>query len=249
MDLRVQRDHPVAEDRRHAGELGDVGDRRCRRRRSPRPCRRSTRAPAEVVQAARELDDAGLVVHGQQARWARLERSHACRCAWPCHAIRTAMARCDEHGLRSRCRSTWTRPHSGGFCGFQQVQGSGLADDRRRRGDAHPRHVLDWTSVSIAGSAPSGDSAVRLLLHRRHRLDPRGRPSACSRSCSTGSASSRATQPWPLIFLGATGLAALLMILRILLGGRASTAARRRSRRRHVRRRRLDGHRARRCRS
>jgi hypothetical protein len=28
------------------------------------------------------------------------------------------------------------------------------------------------------------------------------------------------TQPWPLIFLGATGLAVLLMLLRIILGGR-----------------------------
>ena len=33
-------------------------------------------------------------------------------------------------------------------------------------------------------------------------------------------ASCRPTQPWPLIFLGATALAAILMILRILLGGR-----------------------------
>jgi hypothetical protein len=30
------------------------------------------------------------------------------------------------------------------------------------------------------------------------------------------------TQPWPLILLGASGLAAVLMILRILLGGRES---------------------------
>ncbi|MEJ6720728.1 hypothetical protein [Ilumatobacter sp.] len=34
------------------------------------------------------------------------------------------------------------------------------------------------------------------------------------------------TQPWPLIFLGATGLATLLMVLRVILGARLDFASR-----------------------
>jgi peptidoglycan/LPS O-acetylase OafA/YrhL len=84
--------------------------------------------------------------------------------------------------------------------------------------------VLDWTSVSIAGFSTSGDGpfnyfftggiawilvvgvGVLALLNQLGKL-----PS---------------TQPWPLIFLGAGGLAAILMILRILLGARFDEAER-----------------------
>ena len=65
--LRVQRDDPVAEDRGEAGEVGDVGDRRGRRRASAfavPPL--DTRSTPRLVQRAGQLDDAGLVVHGQQ---------------------------------------------------------------------------------------------------------------------------------------------------------------------------------------
>ncbi len=79
--------------------------------------------------------------------------------------------------------------------------------------------VLDWTSVSIPGfGTTSGDSpfnyfftggiawilvvavGVLALLNVLGKLPP--------------------TQPWPLILLGAAGLATLLMIIRLLLGAR-----------------------------
>jgi len=84
--------------------------------------------------------------------------------------------------------------------------------------------VLDWTSVSIAGFSTSGDGpfnyfftggiawilvvgvGVLALLNQLGKLPP--------------------TQPWPLIFLGASGLAAILMVLRILLGARFDGADR-----------------------
>ena len=79
--------------------------------------------------------------------------------------------------------------------------------------------ALDWTSVSIGGSSTSGDGPfdyfftggiawILVVARRRARVAQRARQAAARR------------QPWPLIFLGATGLAAILMILRILLGGR-----------------------------
>lgn len=81
--------------------------------------------------------------------------------------------------------------------------------------------ALDWTSVSYGGYSASGDGpfnyfftggiawllvvAVGVLAF----LNPIGKlPS---------------TQPWPLIFIGASGLAAILMVLRIILGGRDGT--------------------------
>ena len=75
VDLRMQRHHTVAEDRRHPGELGDVGHRRPRRRRSPAPCRRSTRSPAEVVRAPRRTRRCRICRTRRAARWARPERS------------------------------------------------------------------------------------------------------------------------------------------------------------------------------
>ena len=72
VDLRVQRDHAVVEDRRDAGELGDVGDRDAGvgdRRRGP--AARHERH-VELVEGARELHDPGLVVDGQQGPHQRL---------------------------------------------------------------------------------------------------------------------------------------------------------------------------------
>ena len=63
VDHRMQRHHTVPEDRRVAGQFGDVGHRDAgggdRRRRA------STRneTPAQFVQAGGKLGDAGLVVH------------------------------------------------------------------------------------------------------------------------------------------------------------------------------------------
>ncbi len=84
--------------------------------------------------------------------------------------------------------------------------------------------LLDWTSVNFAGFSTSGDGpfnyfftggiawilvvgvGVLALLNQLGKLPP--------------------TQPWPLIFLGASGLAAILMVLRILLGARFDGADR-----------------------
>src|SRR6188768_144045 len=85
-------------------------------------------------------------------------------------------------------------------------------------------NVLDWTKVEFGQFSTSGDGpfnyfftggiawilvvgvGVLALLDQLGKL-----PS---------------TQPWPLIFLGASGLAAILMILRILLGARFDGADR-----------------------
>ena len=71
--LRVQRDHSMAEDGREARALGDVGDRNPRLGdRSGGPAARQ-QIPPQVVQAASELDDPGLVVDGQQGGGHRAE--------------------------------------------------------------------------------------------------------------------------------------------------------------------------------
>ncbi len=66
MDLRVQRDHAVSEDGRHARQFDHVGDLDT----GVGDHRRGTAArhelPAELAQAERELDDPGFVENGQQ---------------------------------------------------------------------------------------------------------------------------------------------------------------------------------------
>ena len=66
VDLRVQRDHPVVEDRGHAGEVGDVGDRDAGLGDRRRGAAARHERHVELVERARELDDPGLVVDGQQ---------------------------------------------------------------------------------------------------------------------------------------------------------------------------------------
>ncbi|MFT7393692.1 MAG: hypothetical protein ACI83Y_001366 [Candidatus Azotimanducaceae bacterium] len=84
--------------------------------------------------------------------------------------------------------------------------------------------VLDWTTVDTGFGSAGGDSpfayfftggiawllvvAVAVLAFLR----------------VNGTLAE--TQPWPLIFLGATGLATLLMILRVILGARFDFASR-----------------------
>ena len=64
--LRVEGDDAVAEDRRRAGEVGDVGDGQVglsqRLGRAPA----GDQIPAEALELARQLHDAGLVVDGEQ---------------------------------------------------------------------------------------------------------------------------------------------------------------------------------------
>jgi hypothetical protein len=84
--------------------------------------------------------------------------------------------------------------------------------------------VLDWTTIDTGFGSAGGDSpfayfftggiawllvvAVAVLAFLR----------------VNGTLAE--TQPWPLIFLGATGLATLLMILRVILGARLDFASR-----------------------
>ncbi len=63
---RVQGDHPVVEDRRHPGEIGDVGDRHPRLGHRARRTTARHDAPAELVEGDRHVGDPGLVVHGEQ---------------------------------------------------------------------------------------------------------------------------------------------------------------------------------------
>ncbi len=67
MHLGVQGDHAVAQDGREAGELGQVCDGQVRPRATLRPCRRWREGPSpEPRSSRRELDDAGLVVDGEE---------------------------------------------------------------------------------------------------------------------------------------------------------------------------------------
>ena len=64
--LRVQGDDAVAEDRREARDLGDVGDRQSGVGDGGGRAAARQQLPSGVGEAAGEVDDAGLVVHGEQ---------------------------------------------------------------------------------------------------------------------------------------------------------------------------------------
>ncbi len=246
VDLRMERDHSMAEDRRHARQLdhvGDldpgVGDRR-------RGTAARNQLPAEFAQAERELDDAGFVEHGEERgghapnvvsapRPRTMSRWQNAPGRWTCGA--------DEWALRSevvaRHRKTLALEVLLDFSKFKVhdwlMIGGGAAMLLLGM-------LLDWTKIDFGGFSTSGDGpfdyfftggiawilvvavGVLALLNQLGKLPP--------------------TQPWPLIFLGATGVAAILMILRILLGARIRPG---RARRRHVRRRAVDRHLTGRC--
>jgi len=84
--------------------------------------------------------------------------------------------------------------------------------------------ALDWTSVSIAGFSTSGDGPFDYLLTGGIAWMLVVGVGVLALLNKLGNLP--ASQPWPLIFLGATGLAAILMILRILLGARFDGADR-----------------------
>ena len=75
VDDGVQRDDTMAEDRRVAGELGEIRDRQTRRRERPSGSATADEPPTQLVEARGELDDARLVEHGQQRSWHPQERS------------------------------------------------------------------------------------------------------------------------------------------------------------------------------
>ena len=72
---RVQRDDAVAEDRRHAGEVGDVGDGDAGAGDGARRAAARHERPPEVGEAAGEVDDAGSCRTRTAARWARSDRN------------------------------------------------------------------------------------------------------------------------------------------------------------------------------
>ena len=66
VNLGMQGDDTVVENCRHAGELGEVGDGRTGSRNCLGRAAAADHLPAESMQVGGELDDAGLVVHGEQ---------------------------------------------------------------------------------------------------------------------------------------------------------------------------------------
>ncbi len=64
--LGVERHDPMAEDRREAGEVGDVGHGHTGRGDRRRGSAARDERPAQTVQCGRQLDDTRLVVDGQQ---------------------------------------------------------------------------------------------------------------------------------------------------------------------------------------
>ena len=64
--LRVQGHHPVAEDRRRAGEVGHVGDGEAGVAQGLGRAAAGDQVPAEAAEPAGQVDDAGLVVDGEQ---------------------------------------------------------------------------------------------------------------------------------------------------------------------------------------
>ncbi len=76
VDTGVQRHDAVTQHDRRAGVVGDVDHRHAGFGDGPGGAARRHQLPAEVVQALGEVDDAGLVVHGQQG-------SHDGDSSWP----------------------------------------------------------------------------------------------------------------------------------------------------------------------
>jgi hypothetical protein len=82
VDLRMQRHHPVTQDRGEPGQLGHVGHREPgvaqRRRRGPR----GHQVPAPVGQALGEPDDTGLVVDREQGSGHYSSSVGGCSAGW-----------------------------------------------------------------------------------------------------------------------------------------------------------------------
>ncbi len=192
VDLRMQRDHPMSEDRRHARQLdhvGDldpgVGDRR-------RGAAARHELPAEFAQAERELDDAGLVEHGEQSGGhapnvvstpRRRAMSH--RRAGPGDGPRTGRAR-DYGRVVARHRTALALPEV--LLDFSKFK----VHDWLMIGGGVGMLILGLPGLDRGvGSGrilnESRRRAVRLLLHGHHPLDPRGRRRQCS-CCSASSA-------------------------------------------------------------
>ena len=77
---------------------------------------------------------------------------------------------------------------------------------------------LDWTSVSEGGFSASGDNPFQYFFTGGIAWILVSAVGVLALLRAGGKLPD--SQPWPLIFLGATGLATLLMLIRIILGGR-----------------------------
>jgi len=81
--------------------------------------------------------------------------------------------------------------------------------------------ALDWTSVDTGGVAITGDGPFNYFLTGGLAWLLVVAVGALAAALALGKLPP--TQPWQLIFLGATGLAVLLMLIQLLIGGREGT--------------------------
>ncbi len=79
--------------------------------------------------------------------------------------------------------------------------------------------VLPWSTVNIGGFSDSGDNPFNYFFTGGIAWILVSAVGVLALLRALGKLPE--SQPWPLIFLGASGIAAILMILRILLGGRS----------------------------
>src|SRR5690606_22706988 len=175
VQARVERLHPAVEDLRRAGEVGDVGDLQARladRRRGPAGRKQ---LDAEVAQAAREVDQAGLVGHRDE-RPADVERAAARR--------RAALARdlLIDHSLRHGAESIPAPAGTRGYSPLGAIRTRrGFAGSKLTRPAAISRTASGRSSCSVAwiassSSARSRDSGTGTARWRR--IGPVSTPSS-----------------------------------------------------------------------
>lgn len=83
---------------------------------------------------------------------------------------------------------------------------------------------LDWTSISQFGVSASGDNPFQYFLTGGIAWILVSAVGVLALLRAGGKLPE--SQPWPLIFIGATGLSVLLMLLRLILGARFDGADR-----------------------
>ena len=170
VDLRVQGDDAVIEDRRHARELGEIGDRRAGLGDRLGGAAAADDAPAQLVQARRRA---------RRCRSCRTRR--AARWAWLRQYAMTGITRSGSlQGVRCAL-AEFVR--TGGKCGSEQVQDIRLVEGRRSRRLSDLRLLRLGHSRWPADRQRSGRQRLRLLLDRHAAVDPGPRDWASSRSC------------------------------------------------------------------
>ena len=205
--------------------VGDVGDRQAGRRRSPRavPPLDSER-PAELVQAAGELDDPGLVVHGEQ----RGGHARTVPNAGGRRAMRELLGpRAERADYRRTPRSARARRRrTSGGC--QQVQDR----DWLLVGGGAAMLVFGLAcstgSIEVGGVDLGGGNAFDYFFTGGIAVAARRRAPASSRSCSPARSCCQATQRrGRSSSLGATGAGRVLLMLLHPARRTATTSGRR----------------------